>query len=185
MHTIDQWLAPSSALYEYIQFMPIHLKQKLYMKVYPAQTTIHQKGDILTRFGIICKGECRTINVYEKGDVFMIYQNKAISFLGEVTLMAESQRSSVTIETVTECVVLYLSIDAFREWIQVDIHFLNKLCKNIASNLYFAAYKTGARLFYSASDFLLTEVLQYAEQNGIATRTHILIDKSRQQISEQ
>ena len=39
----------------------------------------------------------------------MIETNRAIDFIGEVTILAEMPRTSVTIEAVTECTVIYIS----------------------------------------------------------------------------
>ncbi len=39
-------------------------------------------------FGIVAQGENRVINELENGNVYMIERNKAIDFIGEVTLLA-------------------------------------------------------------------------------------------------
>lgn len=74
------------------------------------------KDEVLTYFGIVCKGYHRVINEFENGNVFMIERNDPIDFVGEVTILAEKEKTSVTIETLTECTVLYFSRKDFEWW---------------------------------------------------------------------
>lgn len=57
------------------------------------------------------------INEFENGNVFMIEKNEAIDFIGEVTILAEKPLTSVSIETLTECVVFMISREDFEMWI--------------------------------------------------------------------
>ena len=54
----------------------------------------------------------------------MIEKNEAIDFIGEVTILADKPNTSVTIETLTDCVVFMISRADFEMWIAQDIPFL-------------------------------------------------------------
>ena len=64
----------------------------------------------------------------------MIERNDPIDFVGEVTILAGKERTSVTIETLTECTVLYFSRKDFEDWIAKDIHLLRLVSQKVAYN---------------------------------------------------
>ena len=94
-------LAPG--LEEFTRQIPEELDGLFQLKTYPAHTLIHQKDSPLERIGILLQGTFRVVNEFENGNVFMIEVNEAVSFIGEVTLLAGAATTSVTIETVTDC----------------------------------------------------------------------------------
>ena len=90
-------LAPG--LEEYTRQIPEELDGQFQLKTYPAHALIHQKDSPLEHIGILLRGTFRVVNEFENGNVFMIEMNEAVSFIGEVTLLAEAAATSVTIET--------------------------------------------------------------------------------------
>ena len=91
----------------------------------------------------------------------MIERNDPIDFVGEVTILAGKPRTSVTIETTTDCTVLYFSRKDFEDWIEKDIHF-------------------GNRLFYPPQHLLLLYFLQYIEEYHSC-----VIRRTREEIHEE
>ncbi len=122
--TLEELLLKVPELETYIRYMPEELKSRYTIKTYAPKTIIHQKDELLDYFGIVCEGYHRVINEFENGNVFMIERNDPIDFVGEVTILAGKERTSVTIETLTECTVLYFSRKDFEDWITKDIHLL-------------------------------------------------------------
>ena len=107
-----------------LKYMPKELEQRYWIKTYAPGVIIHQKDYELEYFGIIARGEHRVINEFQNGNVFMIEKNEPIDFVGEVTILAGMPKTSVTIETLTETTVFYISRKDFEDWITKDIHFL-------------------------------------------------------------
>lgn len=66
----------------------------------------------------------------------MIEKNEPIDFVGEVTILAEMEKTSVTIETLTETTVVYFSRKDFEDWISQDIQLLRLVAHKIAYKLY-------------------------------------------------
>ena len=93
------------ALKEYTKTMPPEIRSRCTVRTHAAGSIIHQKDMELNYFGIVAAGENRVINEFENGNVYMIEGNKAIDFIGEVTILAGMPRTSVTIEAVTDNVV--------------------------------------------------------------------------------
>lgn len=72
----------------YTSSMPEEIRSRCTIRIHPAGSLIHQKDTTLKYFGIVAQGENRVINELENGNVYMIERNKAIDFIGEVTLLA-------------------------------------------------------------------------------------------------
>ena len=74
------------ALKEYTKTMPPEIRSRCTVRTHAAGSIIHQKDMELNYFGIVATGENRVINEFENGNVYMIEGNKAIDFIGEVTI---------------------------------------------------------------------------------------------------
>ena len=155
------------------------------LKTYPAHTLIHQKDSPLDRIGILLQGVFRVVNEFENGNMLMIEMNEAVSFIGEVTLLAEAATTSVTIETVTDCLVASLPVETFDAWLRQDIGLLRAVSRHVAAKLYCSSYNRGERLFHSAKYVLLKYLVRQAEEQGIRTAGQAVLHKTRRQISEE
>ncbi len=169
----------------YFEFMPQELKSRYTIRTYPPGTIIHQKDYPLDYFGIVCSGDHRVINEFENGNVYMIEKNEAIDFVGEVTILAGKEKTSVTIETLTECVIFMIARSDFEMWISKDIHFLRLVSHKIAYKLYRSSYNRGARLFYPPNFLLLDHLLKYAATNNIEEKGEIILRKTREDLREE
>lgn len=154
--TLEELRKEVPELENYLKYMPKELEQRYWIKTYAPGVIIHQKDYELEYFGIIARGEHRVINEFQNGNVFMIEKNEPIDFVGEVTILAGMPKTSVTIETLTETTVFYISRKDFEDWIAKDIHFLRLVAHKIAYKLYRSSYNRGARLFYHRSLFCWT-----------------------------
>lgn len=115
----------------------------------------------------------------------MIEKNEPIDFVGEVTILAEMEKTSVTIETLTETTVVYFSRKDFEDWISQDIQLLRLVAHKIAYKLYRSSYNRGARLFYPPIFLLLDYVLKQAALMDIEKKKEIVIQKTRQELYEE
>ena len=183
--TLEELINEIPGLSAYFEHIPEDIKKSYTIRIYPPGTIIHQKDFKLDKFGIIAKGEHRVINEFENGNVFMIEKNEPIDFVGEVTILAGMEKTSVTIETLTEATVIYFSRKDFERWIKEDIHFLRLVSRKVAYKLYRSSYNRGARLFYPPNFILLDYILKQAIQLGIEKKKEIVIQKSRQELYEE
>jgi CRP/FNR family cyclic AMP-dependent transcriptional regulator len=183
--TYEEILRFAPALGEYTRFMPKELWNRFSVRVFPPQTIIHQKDSPLKNIGIVCRGQHRVINEFENGNIFVIEKNEAISFIGEVALLAGKHTASVTIETITECMILFFLISDFEKWLEKDNHFLRLLSRHVAAKLYRSSYDRGLPLFYSAKYILLKYIIDYAKQEGALQGGSVIIKKTRQQLYEE
>lgn len=175
----------SPQLKDFTDGIPEELDGQFSMRAYGPHEIIRQKDSLLETIGILLKGSFRVVNEFENGNVFMIEMNDAVSFVGEVALLAGASATSVTIESVTDCLVAYLPAAVFDQWLRQDIQLLRALSEHVAAKLYCSSYNRGERLFYSAKYVLLKYITQQAESGGIRKSGRVVINKTRQQISEE
>ena len=123
------------ALKEYTKTMPPEIRSRCTVRTHAAGSIIHQKDMELNYFGIVAAGENRVINEFENGNVYMIEGNKAIDFIGEVTILAGMPRTSVTIEAVTDNVVAYISRRDAQQWLSEDMNILRLTARHTAFKL--------------------------------------------------
>ena len=183
--TIDKLVGCYPALSNYVRHMPEDIKTRFTLRTFPPHSIIHQKEDDIHTFGIVYSGQHRVINEFENGNIFMIEKNTAISFIGEVTLLAGKTSSSVTIESLTECQVLFISSEDFFRWIGQDIEFLRTLTQSVSHKLYSTSCSSGERQYHSAR-FLVTKYLvNYAGEHMLPGKSKMLVMRTREQIGEE
>lgn len=183
--TFEELLEVAPALAEYTKNMPEAIKQNFTLRTYPPHSIIHQKDSVLQSFGIVCRGEHRIINEFENGNIFMVEKNQAISFVGEVTLLAGHTTTSVTIETLTECLVMFISLADFELWVGQDNHFLRLLSQTVARKLYRNSYSSGERQFHSTQYVLMKYLMQAAIRQGLGKKERVVLRHTRQAIAEE
>lgn len=176
------------ALKEYTGTMPEDIRGRCTIRTHAAGSIIHQKNMELGYFGIVAAGENRVVNEFENGNVYMIEGNKAIDFIGEVTILAGMERTSVTIEAVTDNVVAYISRKDAERWLSEDIHILRLTSRHTAFKLYRSSYNNGTKLFYPPSYLLLDYLVKYGRQNGIDSPKpprSVTVSRTRQTLQEE
>ena len=186
--TLTELEAAAPALKEYTKNMPEDIRSRCTVRTHAAGSIIHQKNMELGYFGIVAQGENRVINEFENGNVYMIESNKAIDFIGEVTILAGMPRTSVTIEAVTKNVVAYISRKDAERWLSEDINILRLTSRHTAFKLYRSSYNNGAKLFYPPSYLLLDYMVRYGRQNGMDSAhppKAITVGRTRQMLQEE
>lgn len=183
--TLEELIKTYPDVETYFRYMPEELKTRYTIRTFPPGTIIHQKDYPLDYFGIVVSGNHRVINEFENGNVFMIEKNEAIDFVGEVAILAEKATTSVSIETLTECVMFMISRADFEMWIAQDIHLLRLVAHKIAYKLYRSSYNRGARLFYPPTFLFLDYLLKYASFHHIEEKDEIVLRKTREGIREE
>ena len=165
--------------------IPAELDERFVVRTHPAHSIVRQKDSALETVGILLSGTFRVINELENGNVFMIEMNDAVSFVGEVALLAGASHTSVTIEAVTDCLVAYLTAAEFDSWLAQDARFLRALSTHVAGKLYMSSYHRGERQFYSSKFILLRYILDKVDAGELERSGRTVLRKTRQQISEE
>lgn len=186
--TLEELEKEVPGLTGYTGTMPERIRKRAMVKVHPPGGLIHQKDSELPYFGIVAKGENRVINEFENGKIYMIETNEAIDFIGEVTLLAEMERTSVTIEAVTACTIVYIPRRDAEEWIKEDSRILRLMAKRTAFKLYRSSYNNGLKLYYPPV-FLLADYLVRAYEHSMpkmpGESSSFVLQKIRERLCEE
>lgn len=183
--TLRELEARVPALTEYTRTMPEDIRSRCTVRTHAAGSLIHQKDMFLTSFGIVAQGEHRVINELDNGNVYMIESNKAIDFIGEVTILANMPNTSVTIEAVTENIVVYMSRKDAEQWFSRDINILRLAARHTAYKLYRSSYHNGTNLFYPPNYLLLDYLSKYSSQRAFSSDGSITVQKTRPLLQEE
>lgn len=183
--TLEELLKEAPDLWPYIKNMPEDMKKRLTIRTVPPGHIIHQKNFELDYFAFIAKGDHRVINEFENGNVYMIEKNEAINFVGEVTILAGQERTSVTLETITECLLLQMPRRDFEKWIKEDVELLYLVAQKVAYKLYRSSARNGATLFYPPGFLLLEYLVQYANLHMKGKKQCVTVPFTRQQLEEE
>ncbi len=162
--TLEELEKEVPELLDYTADMPDSLRSLTFVKVYSAGEIIHHKDTELPYFGIVAKGENRVINQLKNGKVFMIEVNHPIDFIGEVTILAGKPTTSVTIQAVTETIVVYLPRRKAEQWLNNDIRILSRVSRHVAFKLYRSSYNNGLNIFYPPAYILADYLVRTYEQ---------------------
>lgn len=95
------------------------------------------------------------------------------------------RQTSVTIETITESIIMYISRENFEEWIKKDIHFLYLVSQKVALKLYRSSSNRGAKLFYPPTFLLLDYLIQYAQREEIKKGETLILKQTREELYEE
>jgi len=180
---INELISSNPKLAKLLTNMPETVKTQCLIKQYPSKAIIQRKDDFLKYFSIICIGEVNILNEFENGNQILIEKNEAIDFVGEVTALSDQEKTSVTIEAVTDCTIIQLPLKNFFQWLEEDSNFLLFISKRIANKLYNSSYTRGIELFYPAIHLMLGFLIRYGERN-MNNKQFFKVDLTHQQISE-
>lgn len=183
--TLENLLKEEPHLAPYVGGLPAAAARNATLRTFAPHTVIHQKDEPLDSFGIVCRGAIRAVNEFENGNIYMVEKSDAVCFVGEVALLAGEEKSSVTIQTLTECRVLFLPRADFEAWIAADPSFLRLLCQSVAQKLYHSTYSKGERQYHSTRYLLLKYLLEQVEELGPGHPWPARIAKTRRQMSEE
>lgn len=148
--TLSELEAQYPALLPYTKNMPEDIRRRCTVRTHPAGSIIHQKDMELHYFGIVATGENRVINEFENGNVYMIETNKPIDFIGEVTILAQMPRTSVTIEAVTETIAAYISRKDAERWLSQDAQILRLVSPTCGLSSTVPSLQQRTKLFLSS-----------------------------------
>ena len=151
---------------------------------YDAGALLQQKGDEVDRLGLLCRGSLRVVNPFDTGDSYVIEQDDAVDFVGDVVLLAGERRAPISLQAVTDCLILWFERAAFARWVQGDPALLRLMAGHIAGKLYRSSYRHGQPLFYPGPRLLADFLSRYADQNRPGDDGRYRVTDTRQQLAQ-
>ncbi len=165
--------------------MPEYIKNSFFTKKYSIGEQITSKYEKLGHFGILVTGQTRVINEFENGNIYMLESNPAIDYIGEVTILANQEFTSVSIEAAKPSLIFFVPRKYAEKWIFEDLALLKRLSAKVAYKLYRSSIENGMKFFYPSDYIFIDYLIKKASQNNVKERQHVKIDDTRITIAEE
>jgi len=95
-------------------------------------------------------------------------------------MMANKQTYSSTLQTSTECIILEIPKEDFRNWIDTDQELTLEILHFVSKSMYEQSLKTGEVLAYPAICILISYLINVFESEDEDT---VFLEKTREEIS--
>ncbi|WP_367569438.1 Crp/Fnr family transcriptional regulator [Lacrimispora sp.] len=165
--------------------MPDYIKNSYFTKKYRMGEQITSKYEKLESFGIVVTGQTRVINEFENGNIYMLESNQAIDYIGEVTILANQELTSVSIEAAKPSIIFFVPRKFAEKWIFEDLALLKRLSARVAYKLYRSSIENGMKFFYPSDYIFIDYLIKKASQNNIKDLKYIKIEDTRIMIAEE
>ena len=181
---LEDLIKKYSELEKLLMVMPKKIKEKCNVKMFPAKSLILTKDINVEFVYIICKGEAKGVNEFGNGNLYVLEKIKPFAFIGELAVLAEEMKASVTIEAVTDCITVQIPREEFCKWLEIDNIVSMTVVRGIAKKYYLFAYNKGIQHFYP-SLYMLQLFLTRQVRTKIEDNDYVLINEKRQQIADE
>lgn len=186
--TLDELESRYPLFAGFTETMPPDIRDRCVVRTHPKGSIVHRKDMELDFFGIVAEGESRVVNEFENGSVYMIEKNEAPDFVGEVTILARMETTSVTIQALTDMTVAYIPRSDAERWLFSDIEALRGVAGTVAFKLYRSSRSNGAKLFYPPSFLLMDHLVKLGEDEGLGgprSPRSVTVRKTRKELQEE
>lgn len=178
---LKDYIDKGDELFGIISDMPEPVKNRCAIVRLQAGNILFYKGDLVEGIFILCKGNIKIMNIFSKGNVFIVSENDKSTFIGEQAILAGQRKASVTIEAVTDCTMIRIPIDAFLKWVDED-HALTKfLLRDLAIRLYPLSMEHGNRSYLSCNYLLEKYLVKVYEKSP---EEEVRVMETRQTIAD-
>lgn len=186
MMRYSELVAMQSKLTEFSKVIPTIIDGKFHTVEYSAQQIILNKDEPIHKVGILYAGKCRTVFDHETGNVFVLQNQEAVSFIGALACLGGGLLASAKFEAVTSCKVAYLKREVFEKWLELDPKFYQSLSRYYCGRFYNYFLYKGAELLYSSPSYrVLTYLLSSIRNQSIQILDENYIYKTREIISQE
>ena len=87
------------------------------------------------------------------GFVYNFAEIDSISYIGVMEIMADENIYSSTLETTTECIMIEMEVEDFKNWIINDHNLTLKVLKFVSKGMHIQSFKKGRRFCLSSYIF--------------------------------
>lgn len=179
--TIEQIIKNTPQLNQLMENIPLSIMNRMFYKIYKANTVIFYKGDPLSYIYLLFNGEVQISNIFKDGCVFEIHRNNQISFIGEQTILAGNDIASVTVTALKDSEFILIRKSDFLKWLELDHKFTLFLLRSLAKRNYENSKELGSKGYYSKQYLLEKYLCTQFEKNDCAL---VVIDKTRQELAD-
>ncbi|MCX7710176.1 MAG: Crp/Fnr family transcriptional regulator [Clostridia bacterium] len=181
---LEELINEQPKLKEILSGMPWEISSRCVLKKFRAGSAIIKKDDTVKYVYLLVKGELRVINEFENGNIYIFGRNLPMSFNGELEALSGEKQYAITLEAVTDCVAICISIDDFNKWMEMDHSALLIVSKELAKKMYPTSSENGNILFRPGLVKVQSYLVKYSNDK-IKEGETFQISRNRQQIADE
>jgi len=171
-------------LRSFLSDIPQGIKARCAIKRLREGTTVVKRKDRLKHVYVLVDGEIKVVSEFENGSIYAFASIFPLSFIGELEVLSEEKEYAVTIEAITECLVIQINAEDFARWIEADAGVLLKVARGLAKKMYPTSSEIGNIIFQSSKSKLEYYLVKYCNQYIKASEL-LKVEKNRQEIADE
>lgn len=164
----------------FIEKIPVNIKQKCKLEKIEKGKLLVLKGNNIEKIYIHFQGKMQVKNEFENGFVYSFANIKPIAYIGAMEIMANQNTYSSTLQTTTECIILKMPKEDFKNWIKTDHQFTLEVLHFVSKSMYEQSLKTGEVLAYPAICILTNYLINVFENED---KDVVFLEKTREEIA--
>lgn len=148
----------SKSILSIIENCPLEIKQYLIMQNFKKGTNILEQDYAVKYVHILLKGKNKVYKTSKSGLNYLEIVLEEGGVYGEAELL-DNKPSMCTVEALTDCEVLKLSKEVYKNWLKLDNDFSMFIIETLSNKLYFKIEKSANDIFCSLEHRLLNLIL--------------------------
>ena len=164
--------------------IPQGIKARCAVKRLCAGTTVVKRKDRLKYVYVLVDGEIKVVSEFENGSIYAFASIFPLSFIGELEVLSEEKEYAVTIEAMTECLIIQINAVDFAGWIEADAGVLLQVARGLAKKMYPTSSEMGNIMFQSSKSKVEYYLAKYCNQK-IKDSELLKVEKNRQEIADE
>ena len=113
----------------FINEIPVYIKDNCKIVNFNKSHLVTCTGENIEKIYISLDGKMKVKNKFANGFVYNFAEIDSISYIGVMEIMADENIYSSTLETTTECIVIEMEVEDFKNWIINDHNLTLKVLK--------------------------------------------------------
>lgn len=164
--------------------IPNHIEERCVVKHFESHTIFLRKEEEIQNIYFVCSGIIRVINEFSNGTIYGFAYVEPGDVTGAMELLSDHKISACSLETLTDCTVISMSVNDFMNWFETDHSFAKAIARMVARKFFPTSYDYGVVFKEEAAKAVALYVFK-SVKGTIETQDHILIRVTRQYLSEE
>lgn len=177
---MDINLIKNKSSIDFLSTIPNYIKEESKLKVIEKGKMVVLKERRIDYIYIHFEGKMRVRNEFENGFIYDFATIKPISYIGVMEVMANKERYTSTLESITECIILEIPKNLFIKWINKDHDLSLKVLSFVSMSMYEQSLKIGEGLAYPAKIILIDYLLNRYKSER---KEKVIIENTREEIA--
>lgn len=164
--------------------VPNHIKERCVIKVIEPHKIFLRKEDKIEDIYIVSSGSIRVINEYANGTIYGFAYVEAGDVIGAMELLSDHDMWACSLEAITECYLISMSVEDFMNWFEDDHLFSKAMGRMLARKFFPTSFDYGL-VFKEEAIKAVASYLYKFVKNTIDSEEVVSIKITRRYLSEE